>query len=219
MRPYLGPHLGPTSREPPLNQPVAWITGASSGIGTAVARRLAREGHIAYGTARRLERLGDLEAEGVRALALDVTDDATTRALDRIIEEQGRIDVLVDNAGYGSYGALEDVPADEGHAQFEVNVFAPARPTQPVLPHIRSPPRRRRLGPPGRTRAQDPHRACAGPHRHPRLQSGSGPGALTPHPCVMELIRRAGLRERTLAPRHSPCLTYRHSIDSHRRSM
>ncbi|MFF0598571.1 oxidoreductase [Streptomyces antibioticus] len=122
-----------------MNQPVAWITGASSGIGTAIARRLAREGHIVYGTARRLERLGDLEAEGVRPLALDVTDDdATTRALDRIIEEQGRIDVLVNNAGYGSYGALEDVPADEGRAQFDVNVFAPARLTQLVLPHMRA---------------------------------------------------------------------------------
>ncbi|MFD5013805.1 oxidoreductase [Streptomyces chartreusis] len=121
-----------------MNQPVAWITGASSGIGSATARRLAHEGYTVYGTARRLERLTDLEADGIRPLSLDVTDDAMTRARDRIINEQGRIDVLVNNAGYGSYGALEDVPLNEGRAQFDVNVFAPARLTQLVLPHMRA---------------------------------------------------------------------------------
>jgi NAD(P)-dependent dehydrogenase (short-subunit alcohol dehydrogenase family) len=117
---------------------VILVTGASTGIGEAAARRLARAGHTVYAGARRVERMKPLEAEGVRTLFLDVTDDVSMKAaVARIEKEAGGVDVLVNNAGYGSYGAIEDVPIDEGRAQFEVNVFGLARMSQLVLPGMR----------------------------------------------------------------------------------
>ena len=127
-----------------MNQPtdstrVALVTGASSGIGEHAARELRRKGFTVYAVARRLEPMAALEAEGVTTFSMDVTDDASmTAGIDRIISEQGRIDVLVNNAGYGSYGAVEDVPLDEGRRQFEVNLFGLARLVQLVTPHMRS---------------------------------------------------------------------------------
>ena len=92
-----------------------------------------------HGAARRTDRLQALTADGIRPLAMDVTDDASmTAGVNRILEETGRIDVLVNNAGYGSYGAIEDVPIDEARRQFEVNVFGLARLTQLVTPHMRT---------------------------------------------------------------------------------
>lgn len=117
----------------------ALVTGASSGIGEATARKLQALGFTVYGAARRIDRLKDLAAEGVRPLAMDVTDDASMQAgIDRIVAETGRIDVLVNNAGYGSYGALEDVDINEGRRQFEVNVFGAMRLAQLALPHMRA---------------------------------------------------------------------------------
>lgn len=117
---------------------VALVTGASSGIGAATARRLRALGMIVYGAARRLDRLQDLAGDGVRAIAMDVTDDASMEAgVARIIEETGRLDILVNNAGYGSYGAVEDVDIEEGRRQFEVNVIGAVRLTQLALPHMR----------------------------------------------------------------------------------
>ena len=117
----------------------ALVTGASSGIGQDTARRLQALGYAVYGAARRTDRLQALTADGIRPLAMDVTDDASMSAgVDRILEETGRIDVLVNNAGYGSYGAIEDVPIDEARRQFEVNVFGLARLTQLVSPHMRT---------------------------------------------------------------------------------
>ncbi|WP_423181316.1 oxidoreductase [Arthrobacter sp. NyZ413] len=117
----------------------ALVTGASSGIGEATARKLRALGFIVYGAARRTDRLKGLAAEGVRPLAMDVTDDASMQTgIDRIVAETGRIDVLVNNAGYGSYGALEDVDIDEGRRQFEVNVFGAMRLAQLALPHMRT---------------------------------------------------------------------------------
>jgi NAD(P)-dependent dehydrogenase (short-subunit alcohol dehydrogenase family) len=117
---------------------VALVTGASSGIGEAAARRLTDDGFVVYGAARRLDRLQKLADHGVRPLAMDVTDDESMVAgVNRIIEEQGRLDVLVNVAGYGSYGALEDVPMDEARRQFEVNVFGAARLMQLSLPQMR----------------------------------------------------------------------------------
>ncbi len=104
---------------------VALVTGASSGIGAATARRLARAGFLVYGAARRTDRLAELAPDGVRTLTLDVTsDDSMVAAVDQVLSEAGRIDLLVNNAGYGSYGAVEDVPMDEARRQIEVNLLA-----------------------------------------------------------------------------------------------
>ena len=117
---------------------VALVTGASSGIGEQTALRLREADFEVYAVARRLELMQGLADAGVHVFAMDVTDDASmTSGIQRIIEEQGRIDVLVNNAGYGSYGAVEDVPIEEARRQFEVNVFGLARLTQLVTPHMR----------------------------------------------------------------------------------
>lgn len=79
-----------------------------------------------------------LKAKGVKPIYLDVTDgDSIKKAVDTIIKNEGRIDVLVNNSGYGLYGALEDVSIEEARAQFEVNVFSLAELIQLVLPHMR----------------------------------------------------------------------------------
>ena len=116
----------------------ALVTGASSGIGEATARKLADLGYMVYGAARRVDRMSGLADSGIRILKMDVTDDDSMVAgIEQIIADTGRIDVLVNNAGYGSYGALEDVPMSEAKYQFEVNVFGLARLTQLALPHMR----------------------------------------------------------------------------------
>ncbi|MEU4290071.1 oxidoreductase [Kribbella sp. NPDC026596] len=117
----------------------ALVTGASSGIGAATARKLHGLGYTVYGAARRLDRMKELAEEGIRLLELDVTDEDSLRAgVQRILDETGRIDVLVNNAGYGSYGAVEEVPLSEARYQFEVNVFGAARLIQLVLPGMRA---------------------------------------------------------------------------------
>lgn len=122
-----------------LQRPVVLLTGASSGIGYEVAPLLVRYGYTVYGAARRVEKIEELASEGVKALSMDVTDEASMEAaVQQIIDAEGRIDVLINNAGYGSYGAIEDVPIDEARRQFEVNLFGLARLTQLVLPHMRA---------------------------------------------------------------------------------
>jgi NAD(P)-dependent dehydrogenase (short-subunit alcohol dehydrogenase family) len=117
---------------------VALVTGASSGIGEATTLELARAGYTVYAAARRVERMNHLKESGIHPISMDVSSDASTQAgVEQIIGEAGRVDVLVNNAGYGSYGALEDVPLEEARYQFEVNVFGAARLTQLVLPHMR----------------------------------------------------------------------------------
>jgi short-subunit dehydrogenase len=117
---------------------VAVVTGASAGIGEATVKRLIEQGYITYAAARRLDRMADLEKLGAILLPLDLTDDSSIiQATERIRTEQDRIDVLVNNAGYGSYGAVEDVPLDEARRQFEVNVFGLARLVQLVTPLMR----------------------------------------------------------------------------------
>jgi NAD(P)-dependent dehydrogenase (short-subunit alcohol dehydrogenase family) len=117
----------------------ALVTGASSGIGAATARRLAKAGFTVYGAARRTDRLAELADAGVRALGMDLADDVSMASgVARILDETGRMDVLVNNAGYGSYGAIEDVPLAEARQQVEVNLFGLARLTQLVLPAMRT---------------------------------------------------------------------------------
>jgi NAD(P)-dependent dehydrogenase (short-subunit alcohol dehydrogenase family) len=119
------------------------ITGCSSGIGRATAEAFLDEGWEVYATARNpadVETLGD---RGCTIATLDVTeDDDVDRVVDRIVEEHGRIDCLVNNAGYAQFGPIEDVPVDAVGRQFDVNVYGPHRLTRAVLPHMR----RRREG-------------------------------------------------------------------------
>lgn len=118
---------------------VALVTGASAGIGKAIVRRLLADGWTVYGGARRVEQMADIRAQGAKVLSLDVTDEASMKAaVDALLGAEGRIDALVNNAGYGSYGALEEVPLAEARRQFEVNVFGLMRLTQLVLPAMRS---------------------------------------------------------------------------------
>jgi NAD(P)-dependent dehydrogenase (short-subunit alcohol dehydrogenase family) len=117
---------------------IVLVTGASSGIGRATALELLRAGHTVYGGARRVQSLDAVGAAGGHALAMDVTSDAdTARAVQTVLDQHGRIDVLVNNAGFGLYGAAEDVPLDQARYQLEVNLFGPARLVQLVLPHMR----------------------------------------------------------------------------------
>jgi NAD(P)-dependent dehydrogenase (short-subunit alcohol dehydrogenase family) len=114
------------------------VTGCSSGIGAATARRLAAAGWTVYATARRPEALADLEAGGCRTLALDVDDEASRRAaVDTVVAEQGAVGVLVNNAGYSQSGAVESVPDERVRAQFDTNVFAPLALCRLVLPGMR----------------------------------------------------------------------------------
>lgn len=115
------------------------ITGCSSGIGAATAARLVASGWDVWATARRPETLTALADAGCRPLALDVTDeDSITAAVATVHEVSGRIDGLVNNAGYSQSGALESLDVDDIRRQFETNVFGLLRLTQLVLPTMRA---------------------------------------------------------------------------------
>ena len=121
-----------------MENKVVLVTGASSGIGFDTAVDLKNKGYIVYGAARRVDKLKELEAKGVKVIALDITDEESmTSCIEAIMKEEGKIDVLVNNAGYGSYGAVEDVSMEEARRQVEVNLFGLARMTQLVLPSMR----------------------------------------------------------------------------------
>jgi short-subunit dehydrogenase len=114
---------------------VALITGASSGIGKETAKQLLQAGNIVYGAARRVDKMNDLKASGVKVIQMDVTDEESmANGVNHILQAEGRLDVLVNNAGFGSFGAFEDVPMAEAKYQLEVNLFGTARLTQLVLP-------------------------------------------------------------------------------------
>ncbi len=119
-------------------QKVALITGASSGIGKETAKLLKEKGYVVYAAARRVEKMKDLEKLGVCLVEMDVTDEASMMSgVNAILGREGSIDILINNAGYGSYGAIEDVSMEEARRQFEVNLFGMARLTQLVLPKMR----------------------------------------------------------------------------------
>src|SRR5690348_4819834 len=103
------------------------VTGCSSGIGRAIALDLLDHGHVVYATARRPETLDELAVAGAHVLALDVTDDASmTRAVRDVEAAHGHVGTLVNNAGYGEYGAIEEVDVDAVRRQLETNVVGPA---------------------------------------------------------------------------------------------
>lgn len=117
---------------------VILITGASSGMGKDFAIELLKDGNIVYGAARRVDKMDDIKALGVKVLEMDVTDDASmVKGVESIIKTEGRLDVLINNAGFGSYGALEDVSMSDAKYQLEVNVFGAARLIQLALPSMR----------------------------------------------------------------------------------
>lgn len=121
-----------------MTKKVALVTGGSSGIGYETALELQGKGYTVYAAARRLDRMKKLSDKGIKTLALDVTqEESMQQCIDTIISNEGRIDVLVNNAGYGSYGSVEDVPMSEARRQIEVNLFGLARMTQLVLPYMR----------------------------------------------------------------------------------
>jgi NAD(P)-dependent dehydrogenase (short-subunit alcohol dehydrogenase family) len=114
------------------------ITGCSSGIGRATAEYFLDDGWTVYATARDEDDIADLGEQGARTDVLDVTsDDDVARVVDRIDDEQGGLDCLVNNAGYGLYGPIEDIPVERLHDQFDVNVYGPHRLTRAVLPLLR----------------------------------------------------------------------------------
>jgi len=121
-----------------INSKVILITGASSGIGKATAIRLLNEGDTVYATARSVDKMQDLEEMGAHVLKVDITKYETAEAaVNQLIEEQGRIDVLFNNAGFGLYGPIEDVSIDEAKYQFDVLLFGLANITKMVLPIMR----------------------------------------------------------------------------------
>ena len=118
---------------------VILITGASSGLGREATLLLGRQGHTVYAGARRVDRMADLADHGVTAVEMDVAVAGDNeRVVNHIVEREGRIDVLINNAGSGLYGPIEDTPIDEARHQFEVNLFGLAHLTQLVLPHMRA---------------------------------------------------------------------------------
>jgi NAD(P)-dependent dehydrogenase (short-subunit alcohol dehydrogenase family) len=133
------------STREPNRQKVAIVTGSSSGIGYATSLILARNGFYTYASARNtnksanLQSTADAERLPLKLIQLDVTDDRSVKAaVEEVVSEKGRIDVLVNNAGYGLFGAFEDLLVDEIKAQFETNFFGVIRVTQHVLPIMRS---------------------------------------------------------------------------------
>ncbi len=117
---------------------VVLITGASSGMGREAAIMLADRGHKVYAGARRVDRMEDLSDHGITAVEMDVTSsNDNERVVDQIIDSEGRIDVLINNAGFGLYGPVEEIPLEDARYQFDVNLFGLAELTQLVLPHMR----------------------------------------------------------------------------------
>ena len=121
-----------------MEKKVILITGASSGIGFDAAQTLARQGHTVYAAARRVEKMEPLQIDGVKVMRMDVTDSASmAEGVKTVLDAEGRIDVLVNNAGYGYFGAVENVTMEEARRQVEVNVFGLAELCKLVLPVMR----------------------------------------------------------------------------------
>ncbi|HEY0177070.1 MAG TPA: oxidoreductase [Pedobacter sp.] len=117
---------------------VVLITGASAGMGKETVKLLLKAGYIVYGAARRTDKMADIKALGARLLTMDVTsEESMVQGVSSMIKAEGRIDILINNAGFGAYGAVEAVPLADARYQLEVNLFGAARLTQLVLPYMR----------------------------------------------------------------------------------
>jgi short-subunit dehydrogenase len=121
-----------------MKKQVILVTGASSGIGKETTKILINAGHTVYAAARRVEKMNDLKDMGGIPIKMDITNDAEVQAaVDQILDEQQTIDVLINNAGYAIYGAVEDTTIEDAKRQFDVNIFGLASITQKVLPTMR----------------------------------------------------------------------------------
>jgi NADP-dependent 3-hydroxy acid dehydrogenase YdfG len=121
----------------PLSAQVVLVTGCSTGIGRALARELKVAGHRPFATARRLDAIADLAAEGLETLRLDVNDrDSIAAAVDSVAQRAGRIDVLINNAGINFFGPVMEMKVEEARAVFETNVLGLLAVTQAVFPHM-----------------------------------------------------------------------------------
>lgn len=119
-----------------MQKKVVLITGGSSGIGRSIGNYLQNKGLIVYGTTRDLSKYSDFD--DFKLLALDVREPRSIHAaIDNLITEQGRIDVLINNAGVGITGPLEEIPRDEVENHFNVNLFGPIEMIKSVLPSMR----------------------------------------------------------------------------------
>lgn len=117
---------------------VILVTGASSGLGKACAELLLQSGHVVYGTSRKVKFINNSAEGALKLIPMDVDDDmSVARAIGHIIDENGVIDVVVNNAGYGLAGAIEDTRVDEAKALFETNFFGVHRVCREVLPYLR----------------------------------------------------------------------------------
>lgn len=115
------------------------ITGCSSGIGAALAREFHHRGHVVYATARRPDSLQTLAQAGLRVLALDVNDNASIGAAMAVVQQdQGRLDMLVNNAGFSQVGAVVDLQREDLRRQYETNVIAPVAVSRAALPLLRA---------------------------------------------------------------------------------
>lgn len=121
-----------------MPSPVVLITGCSSGIGKALCRAFHQRGCQVVATARRVEAVDDLTAHGILTLPLDVTDAAGIRqVIETVLTQQGRIDILINNAGFGQFGPLMDLSPAQLQAQFHTNVLAPLELVQQVAPAMK----------------------------------------------------------------------------------
>lgn len=122
-----------------MTQKTALVTGASAGFGTVMAHQLAKDGYYVLATARRMDRLEALRSKSIEPFKLDVTQDTEVQtAVDYLIKTKGRIDLLVNNAGFGYYSTIEEGKIEDVKYQFDVNFLGVMRMTQAVLPHMRA---------------------------------------------------------------------------------
>jgi len=120
------------------HQKVVLVTGASSGMGKEFAKALLKEDYVVYTAARRMDQMEDLKNLGALPIKMDITQDQDVKnAVNLIEKEHGGIDILINNAGFGLYGAVEDIKLSEARYQFEVNLFGAANLTQLILPSMR----------------------------------------------------------------------------------